>query len=126
MSTSTIESHPRSTPYPLKQRRVSNGTVSETIDLSESRAYDCALQILGAYRLTGNFAVALQIVLDDLGVLDQVAFEMEPRSLLSDCRHVEFRASENIDNGRFDQIMSSIKNRIGFDPTPRLWARLFG
>src|ERR1019366_4227450 len=59
-----------------------------TLDLSASRAHDAALDILGVYKLTGNFHINLEIVLKDLAVFDKVTYEIEPESLppfRSDC-----------------------------------------
>src|ERR1700689_2026146 len=64
--------------------------ICQTLDLSELRTYDAALETLGAYKLTGNFPTELEIVLKDLRVLDKVTFDIKPKSALSDCRHVEF------------------------------------
>jgi hypothetical protein len=100
--------------------------INRTLDLSESRTYDAALDCLAAYKLTGNFPVDLEIVLNDLRVLNKVTFEIKPKSLLSDCRHVEFRPERHVHKDRFDEIMRSISSRIGFEPTPPFWARLFG
>jgi hypothetical protein len=47
------------------------------LDLSESRAHGCALQILRAYKLTGIFHVNCEIVLKDLAVFDKVTYEPE-------------------------------------------------
>ena len=61
----------------------------------------------------------LQIVLKDLRFLDKVAFEIKPKTLLSDCRHVEFRPERHVHRDRFDEIMRSIRNRIGVEKRPR-------
>jgi hypothetical protein len=107
------------------QVSMKDGQISYTVDLSESRAYDSALEILGAYKLTGNFPIDLQIVLKDLGVLDKITYEIEPKSPLSDSRHVVFRPNDNVHMDRFSEIMRSIEARIGFDATLPRWARLF-
>jgi hypothetical protein len=99
--------------------------ISHTLDLSESRTYDCALEILGAYKLTGNFPTELQIVLKELGVLDKVAYDIEPKSPLSDSRHVTFRPSDDVHVDRFREIVRSIESRIGFNATLPWWVRLF-
>jgi hypothetical protein len=94
-----------------------SSSLSRTLDLSESRAHDSALKILGAYKLTGNFHVNLEIVLKDLGAFDKVTYEIEPENLLPfhrDCRHVAFSPNEDIPMERFCEIMRSIKDRIGF------------
>jgi hypothetical protein len=99
--------------------------VSCKLDLSESRTYDCVLEILNAYKLTGNFLVNLEIVLKDLGVFERLSFEVKPKSLLSDCRHVEFLAHGPVPTDEFNEIMRSIERRVGFDPARPLWTRLF-
>jgi outer membrane translocation and assembly module TamA len=91
---------------------------SRALDLSQSRAHDAALDILGAYKLTGNFHVNLEIVLKDIGVLDKVRYEIKSNPKLSyyrDCRHVVFKPNENVPNEMFGEIIKSIKARIGFD-----------
>jgi hypothetical protein len=95
-----------------------------TLDLSKSRAYDAALDILGAYKLTGNFHINLEIVLKSLGAFDKVTFEVEPKAKLPyhpDCRHVVFRPSANLPLDRFGEIIRSIEARIGFDAAPPWW-----
>lgn len=99
-------------------------SVNKTLNLSASRTYDCALEMLGAYKLTDNFAVDLQIVLRELGIVGQVTFEIKPKRLLSDCRHVEF-APSGISTGRFNEIMRSIESRVGFDAASTRRVRLF-
>ena len=91
---------------------------SATLDLSKSRTYDAALEILGAYKLTGNFHVNLEIVLGALGARDEVAFEVQPATGLPyhpDCRHVDFRANANVPPDRFRDIVRSIEARLAFD-----------
>jgi hypothetical protein len=97
----------------------------QTLELSESRTYDAALETLGAYKLTGNFSVDLEIVLKDLRVLDKVTFEIKPKTLLSDTRQVRFRPTDKVHLDRFDDIVRSVKSRIGADPTRPWWVRLF-
>jgi hypothetical protein len=99
--------------------------ISQTLELSELRTYDAALETLGAYKLTGNFPTELEIVLKDLRVLDKVTFDIKPKSALSDCRHVEFRPTEKVHGDRFVEIMRTVKRRIGADSTQPWWARLF-
>jgi hypothetical protein len=99
--------------------------ISQTLDLSESRTYDAALETLGAYKLTGNFPTELEIVLKDLRVLDKVTFEIKPKSALSDCRHVEFRPADKVRSDRFIEIMRTVKKRIGAYSTQPWWVRLF-
>ena len=98
----------KSAPSFAKQEKdlISAETEIVTIDdrtimlaLSESRAYDSALEIREAYKLTGNFHVNLEIVLEHLAAFDDVTFEIEPKPWLTgcpDCRHVEFRPNENV------------------------------
>jgi len=91
---------------------------TSTLDLSKSQAYDAALDILGAYKLTGNFHINLESVLKSLGAFDKVTFEVEPKAKLPyhpDCRHVVFRPSANLPLDRFGEIIRSIEARIGFD-----------
>jgi hypothetical protein len=98
--------------------------ISRTLDLSESRTYDAALDSLAAYKLTGNFLVNLEIVLKDLRVFDKVTFEIMPKTLLSDCRHVEFRPACHVHRDRFDEIIRPIRNRIGVEAATPFWAKL--
>jgi hypothetical protein len=107
---------------------VDDRDIKDRLDLSESRAYDDALEVLGAYKLTGNFDVNLEIVLKNLGVLDKITYEIEPKSSLPyypDCRHVVFRPTRNVHPDRFGNVVRSIKDRIGFDATLPWWGRLF-
>jgi hypothetical protein len=88
------------------------------LDLSKSRTNDAALQVLRAYKSTGNFHVSLEIVLKYLGAFDKVTHEIAPMSWLPyhpDCRHVVFRPNENIHMDEFGEIIRSIKARIGLD-----------
>jgi hypothetical protein len=99
--------------------------ISQTLELSEARTYDAALETLGAYKLTGHFPTALEIVLKDLRVLDKVTFAIKPKSPLSDCRHVEFRPTDTVHQDRFVDIMRTVHKRIGADSTRPWWVRLF-
>ena len=99
--------------------------ICQTLDLSELRTYDAALETLGAYKLTGNFPTELEIVLKDLRVLDKVTFDIKPKSALSDCRHVEFRPTEKVHRDRFVEIMLTVRKRIGANSTQSWWVRLF-
>ena len=88
------------------------------LDLSKSRAYDAALEILGAYKLTGNFHVNLEIVLGALGARNEVTFDVRPGlPYHRDCRHVEFQAKANVSPERFGEIIRSIRARLAFDAT---------
>src|SRR2546430_3072835 len=70
----------RDEPRGEERANIRGGDIGQTIDLSASRAYDSALEILGAYKLTGNFHLNLEIVLKDIDAFDRVTFEIEPRS----------------------------------------------
>lgn len=98
---------------------------STTLELSESRTYDAALETLGAYKLTGNFPTELEIVLRDMRVLDMVTFEIKPKTTLSDCRQVEFRPALKARSHTFFEIMRLVKNRIGSEANGSWWVRLF-
>src|ERR1700730_11946854 len=102
-----------------------SGNTSQTLELSELRTYDAALETLGAYKLTGNFPTELEIVLKDLRVLDKVTFDIKPKSALSDCRHVEFRPTEKVHRDRFVEIMLTVRKRIGANSAQSWWVRLF-
>jgi len=99
--------------------------VGKTLELSESRTYDAALDTLGAYKLTGNFPTELEIVLKDLRVLDKVRIDIKPKTLLSDTRQVQFRPTDRVHPGAFAEILRTVANRIGADPTRPWWVRLF-
>jgi hypothetical protein len=106
---------------------IADRNIEHALDLSESRAYDCALEILEAHKLTGNFHVNLEIVLKHLGAFDKVSFEIEPKSYLAHhpgCRHVVFRPNGNVSVDEFGEIMRTLKGRIGFDATQSWWARV--
>ena len=118
-TTSEPERRPQSS-----QTRPQQGA-GETLDLSEARAYDAALEITGAYRLTGNFTVDLELVLKDLDLFDKLTFEIKPKSPLSDCRYVEFWPSDRAHADQFSEMIRSVTSRIGFDPAPGWWARVF-
>jgi hypothetical protein len=109
--------------YTSKQRDTSDGRHNAMLELSQSRVYDYALNILDAYKLSGNFTVDLEIVLKDLGVLGDVTFTIKPKSFLSDCRHVEFSPKAGIRRARFGQIVGTIEGCVGYEPS--LWTRLF-
>jgi hypothetical protein len=99
--------------------------IGKTLEISETRTYDAALDTLGAYKLAGNFPTELEIVLKDLRVLDKVRFDIMPKTLLSDTRHVQFRPADKVHPGAFAEILRSVANRIGADPTRPWWVRLF-
>ena len=87
------------------------------IDLSKSRTNDAALEILHAYKLTGNFHINLEIILKHLGAFDEVTCEIAPISKLPyhpDCRHVTLRASKNVGIDRFAEIIRCLDAWIGF------------
>jgi len=115
-------------PSNVETRSREDGTTERTLDLSASRAYDSALEILGAYKLTGNFHINLEIVLKEIDAFDKVTFEVEPMSQLpysTDCRRVLFRPNENVRTSQFSDIMRAINRRIGFDATCPWWVRIF-
>jgi hypothetical protein len=95
--------------------------LEQTLDVSESRAYDCALDILRAYKLSGNFPINLQIVLQHLGALAHVAFVIEPKRFCSDCRRVVFWPRDNVDADTFSVMIQSIKDRIAFKAQEPRW-----
>jgi hypothetical protein len=125
MSVLSIETVSRSAASVTTHWALDPRNVGQTLELSESRTYDAALETLGAYKLTGNFPATLEIVLKNLRVLDKVSFEIMPKTLLSDTRHVQFRPTDNVHLDRFADIVRSVKNRIGADPTRPWWVRLF-
>jgi hypothetical protein len=101
-------------------------SLSCTLDLSQSRAHDAALDILRAHKLTGNFHINLEIVLKDIGVLDKVTYQIESNSkpcYRRDCRHVVFKPNENVSSAVFGEIIEAIRARIGFDAP--WWVSLF-
>jgi hypothetical protein len=107
---------------------IENRDIEHALGLSASRAYDCALEILAAHKLTGNFHVNLEIVLKHLRALDEVSFEVEPNSYWAhrpDYRHVAFTPKPGVHADRFAEILRSVKARIGFDPTRSWWSRAF-
>lgn len=97
---------------------------SAMLDLSRSRTCDAALDILKAYKLSGNFYINLEAVLKDLGFHDMVTYQVESHPVLDfpDCRHVVFKARDDVPGDRFDAIVRSINDRIGFDVP--WWVRL--
>jgi hypothetical protein len=125
MSVFSLETVSRSAPLAATHWTSDPRNLGQTLDLSESRTYDAALDSLGAYKLTGNFPVDLEIVLKDLRVLDKVAVEINPKTLLSDTRHVQFWSTDKVHLDKFAQIMRSVKSRIGADPERPWWVKLF-
>lgn len=123
----TISLPPADREFRAGEERVTEGSepfatrsssLSCALDLSQLRAHDAALDILGAYKLTGNFHVNLEIALKDMGVLDKVRYEIKSNPkppYCRDCRHVVFKPNENVPNEMFGDIIESIKARIGFD-----------
>jgi hypothetical protein len=96
---------------------------SHALDLSRSRTHDAALDILKAYKLSGNFHFNLDTVLKDMGVFEMITYRVEPHPVLdfSDRRRATFTGGEHVPDAVFDGFIASIKTRIGFD-TP-LWVR---
>jgi hypothetical protein len=125
MSVMSIDTVRRSPTAAAKQWSPDARDVSQTLELSESRTYDAALETLGAYKLTGHFTTELEIVLKDLRVLDKVTFDIKPKSPLSDCRHVEFRPTDKVHWDRFVEIMRTVRKRVGAASTRPWWVRLF-
>jgi hypothetical protein len=125
MSMTSIDTVRRAAASVSKPWAADSRSISQTLELSELRTYDAALETLGAYKLTGNFPTELEIVLKDLRVLDKVTFDIKPKSPLSDCRHVEFRPTDKVHRDRFVEIMRTVRKRIGADSTQSWWSRLF-
>jgi hypothetical protein len=125
MSMTSIETVRRAAASANKPWAADSRNISQTLQLSELRTYDAALETLGAYKLTGHFPTELEIVLKDLRVLDKVTFDIKPKSPLSDCRHVEFRPTDKIHGNRFIAIMRTVKKRIGAYSNQSWWVRLF-
>ena len=125
MSMTSIDTVRRSATTAGKPWAADSRNTSQTLELSELRTYDAALETLGAYKLTGHFPTELEIVLKDLRVLDEVTFDIKPKSPLSDCRHVDFRPTGKVHRDRFVEIMRTVRKRIGADSTQSWWMRLF-
>ncbi len=125
MSMTSIDTVRRAAASANKPWAADSRSISQTLELSEARTYDAALETLGAYKLTGNFPTELEIVLKDLRVLDKVTFDIKPKSPLSDCRHVEFRPTDKVHRDRFVEIMRTVEKRIGADSAQPWWMRLF-
>jgi hypothetical protein len=125
MSMASIDTVRRAATSASKPWAADSGSLSQTLELSELRTYDAALETLGAYKLTGHFPSELEIVLKDLRVLDEVTFDIKPKSPLSDCRHVEFRPSDKVHGDRFLEVMRTVQKRIGAYSTQPWWVRLF-
>src|ERR1700688_3278414 len=125
MSVMSIDTVQRSAVAAGKPQATDPRNLSQTLELSEVRTYDAALETLGAYKLTGHFPTELEIVLKDLRVLDKVTFDIKPKSPLSDCWHVEFRPTDKVHRDRFDRIMRTVRKRLGADSTQSWWMRLF-
>ncbi len=108
----------RATPAARSEPPPARPTSSCALDLSKSRTYDAALDILGAYKLTGNFHTNLEIVLESIGAFDEVTYELEPKAKLllhPDFRRVVFRSNAEVRADRFSEIIRSLQARIGFD-----------
>jgi hypothetical protein len=108
-----------------KKHSVDRKAFTRTLELSEARTYDRALETLGAYKLTGNFPTELEIVLKDMRALSVLTFEIKPKSGWSDCRQVEFRPRSCIRQQQFEDIVRHIDNELGVEPSKPFWARLF-
>lgn len=125
MSVFSIDTAPRSATPSTGHWTSDPAVIGQILEISESRTCDAALDTLDAYKLTGNFLVDLEIVLKDLRVLDKVSFDIKPKTLLLDTRHVQFRPAEGVPSERFAEILRSITCRIGADPARPWWIRLF-
>jgi hypothetical protein len=125
MSMSSIDTVRRAAASASKPWAADSKSISQTLELSEMRTYDAALETLGAYKLTGHFPTELEIVLKDLRVLDKVTFDIKPKSPLSDCRHVEFRPTDKVHGDRFIEVMRTVQKRIGAYSAQSWWVRLF-
>ena len=91
-------------------------SLSCTLDLSRSRTHYAALDILRAYKLSGNFHFNLDAVLKDMGVFDIVTYQIEPNpnpglACFPDCQHVAFTFNANVPG----DIVGAIKAKIGFE-----------
>src|ERR1700733_4011108 len=117
---------PHSSASATKQQYADNQLFSRTLELSEARTYDRALETLGAYKLTGNFPTELEIVLRDMRVLGKVTFEIKPKLRWSDCRQVEFRPKVEIRNDHFDDILRHIKIELGSIEQKPFWTKFLG
>jgi hypothetical protein len=125
MSNFSIDTAPRSAAPPTGHWTSDPAVIGQTLEISEARTYDAALDTLDVYKLTGNFPVDLEIVLKDLRVLDKVSFDIKPKTLLSDTRHVQFRPAGKVRPDQFADVLRSVANRIGADPARPWWVRLF-
>jgi hypothetical protein len=125
MSMTSIDTVRRAAASASKPWAADSRSISQTLELSELRTYDAALETLGAYKLTGHFPTELEIVLKDLRVLDKVTFDIKQKLPLSDCRHVEFRPTDKLHGDRFIEVMRTVKKRIGAYSTQPWWVRLF-
>jgi hypothetical protein len=125
MSMTSIDTVRRAATSASKPWAADSRNISQTLELSEMRTYDAALETLGAYKLTGHFPTELEIVLKDLCVLDKVIFDIKPKSPLSDCRQVEFRPTDKVHADRFTEVMRTVRKRIGAYSTQSWWVRLF-
>ena len=117
---------PHSSASATKQQYADNQLFSRTLELSEARTYDRALETLGAYKLTGNFPTELEIVLRDMRALGKVTYEIKPKLRWSDCRQVEFRPKAEVRNDHFDDIMRHIKNELGSIEQKPFWTKFLG
>jgi hypothetical protein len=124
MSALSVENATRAK-YTARRPRVDVWSKSATLEISQSRVYDYALNVLHAYKLSGNFTADLEIVLKDLGLFDEVTFTIKPKSFLSDCRHVEFLPKAELQRARFRQIVHAIESCVGYEPDSSVWTRMF-
>jgi hypothetical protein len=94
------------------------------LDLSRARTYDAVLDVLKAYKLSGNFHSNLEAVLRDMGFSGMVTFTIESGRALAfrDCRHVVFTLNDGVPAAMLVEIAGSMKARIGF--AAPWWGRL--
>ena len=103
---------------------VEGARMEQALDVSTTAAYDCALDILKAYKLTGNLHVNLEIIINDMGASKELTFDIAPKRGLEFCRdrrRVVFRREETVSADRFSRIMRSLSDRIGLDAKRSLW-----
>jgi hypothetical protein len=103
---------------------VEDTRMEQALDVSASAAYDCALDILKAYKLTGNLYVNLEIIINDMGNSKELTFDIAPTRWLGfrwDCRRVVFRRKETVSADQFRRIMRSLADCIGLDAKRSWW-----
>jgi hypothetical protein len=101
------------------------GSPSRGLYLSRLGTHRAALDVLKAYKLSGNFQVNLDAVLKDMGLSGKLTYRIVPSPVLAypDRRHVVFKPNGNVPDEVFDGMINSVKVRIGFEEP--WWGRLF-